>query len=751
MKQLKHFLLMAAMLMCSFAASAHDFVKNGIYYELPDQIDFANLTVSVTYMGGDYSDYTNEYRGHVVIPSTVTYRGTTYRVVHIGADAFACCDALTSVVIPSTVTSIGEYAFWNCSSLISINIPKDVTSIGESAFSGCGSLSSIVVAGGNRVYDSRDNCNAIIETRSNTLIRGCGKTIIPASVTSIGSRAFENCSSLTAINLPESVTSIGRGAFRSCSSLTSVVLPKNLRRIKELTFYECSSLASITIPDGVTHIEQEAFHDCSSLTSIIIPASVTRIGAYAFDGCRSLTSVKCPRQFKYLFPKAGFDKVGDFVFYENTLIGYVGNSSDVVLPKSFDGKNYVVGERAFENSLVKVTSISIPEGVTNIADGAFSGCGDLKRVTINCAHVGDWFRQNSSIKEITLGESVKSIADGAFNSCSGLIAIRINDIASWCNIDFGNQYSNPLLYASNLYLNGKLVTKLTIPNTVTAIKDYAFLGCNLTSITLPESVTSIGLGAFAYCRNLTFITLPEGVTSIGTSAFYDCDRLTSITLPMSVTSIGSSAFESCSSLTSINIPEGVMSIGTSAFSGCRNLTSITLPEGVARIENLAFYGCNGLKQATINCVHVEDWFRGNTSIKEIVLGEGVTSIGAGAFSGCSSLTSISLPKSLKSIGSNAFCECSSLTSVTIPESVTSIGDNAFRSCSSLASVTVSQGVTSIGRNAFIWCRSLTSITIPKERAKLLNGTFGDENVKLKVNGKTRTIKPQKNITKFYKR
>ena len=697
MKQLKHFLLMAAMLMCSFAASAHDFVKNGIYYKLPESIDFANLTVSVTYMGGGYSDYTNEYRGHVEIPSTVTYRGTTYRVVHIGAYAFACCDALTSVVIPSTVTSIGNGAFADCSSLISINIPKDVTSIGEGAFSYCGSLSSIVVAGGNRVYDSRDNCNAIIETSNNTLIRGCGKTIIPASVTSIGEDAFSGCSSLTSINIPASVTSIGenafcecssltsinipasvtsigRGAFRSCSSLASVVLSKNLRRIKELTFYECSSLSSITIPNGVTHIEQEAFHYCSSLTSITIPESVTRIGAYAFDGCRSLTSVKCPQKFKYLFPKAGFDKVGDFVFYDNTLIGYVGNSSDVVLPKSFDGKNYDVGKRAFENSLVKVTSISIPEGVTNIADGTFSGCGDLKRVTINCAHVGDWFsgnnsikkivlgervasidngafencsglehvtiscahvgkwfRQNSSIKEITLGESVKSIADGAFDSCSGLIAIRINDIASWCKIDFGNQYSNPLRYASKLYLNGKLVTELTIPNTVTAIKDYAFWGCNLTSITLPESVTSIGREAFCECSSLTSVTLPKSVTSIGERAFHKCGKLTSVVLP----------------------------------------------------ENL------------------------------------------------------------RSIGYATFQNCSSLTSVTIPESVTNIGDYAFGYCSSLASVTVPQGVTSIGCNAFIWCRSLTSITIPKERAKLLNGAFGDENVKLKVNGKTRTIKPQK--------
>lgn len=213
MKQVKYFVFIVVLLLCNFTINAHDFVKNGIYYELPDQIDFANLTVSVTYMGGGYSDYTNEYRGHVEIPSTVTYRGTTYRVVHIGAYAFACCDALTSVVIPSTVTSIGRGAFEDCSSLISINIPKDVTSIGESAFSGCGSLSSIVVAGGNRVYDSRDNCNAIIKTSNNTLIRGCGKTIIPASVTSIGGYAFNNCRSLTSITIPKKRAKLLNGTF----------------------------------------------------------------------------------------------------------------------------------------------------------------------------------------------------------------------------------------------------------------------------------------------------------------------------------------------------------------------------------------------------------------------------------------------------------------------------------------------------------------------------------------------------------
>ena len=167
-------------------------------------------------------------------------------VIEIGDHTFYFCDALTSITIPNSVTSIGELAFCDCSSLTSISIPNSVTSIGELAFIDCYGLTSIVVESGNTMYDSRNNCNAIIEKATNTLIAGCQTTTIPNSVTSIGRGAFWGCLGLTSINLPNSVTSIGSSAFEDCSSLTSITIPNSVTSIGWYAFRACSSLTSIT-------------------------------------------------------------------------------------------------------------------------------------------------------------------------------------------------------------------------------------------------------------------------------------------------------------------------------------------------------------------------------------------------------------------------------------------------------------------------------------------------------------------------
>ncbi len=173
----------------------------------------------------------------IVIPEGVT---------SIGAAAFFGCDGLTSIEIPASVTSIGDYVFYSCDGLTSVVIPEGVTSIGNNAFNGCTGLTSIVVDEGNTVYDSRGNCNAIIETASNTLIVGCKNTIIPSGVASIGSGAFEDCDALTSIEIPASVTSIGYAAFSGCSGLTSVEIPSSVTSIGIWAFWGCTGLTSIT-------------------------------------------------------------------------------------------------------------------------------------------------------------------------------------------------------------------------------------------------------------------------------------------------------------------------------------------------------------------------------------------------------------------------------------------------------------------------------------------------------------------------
>ena len=226
-------------------------------------------------------------------------------------------------------------------------------------------------------------------------------------------------------------------------------------------------------------------------------------------------------------------------------------------------------------------SITIPATVTH------------NGVTYSVTSIGDYaFRDCNNLKSITIPEGVTSIGSGAFYDCNILTAVHISSIEAWCKISFDGNFSNPLYYAHNLYLNGELVTELVIPEGMTSIGNYAFQGCSsLSAINIPESVTSIGNSAFSVCSGLTDITIPEGVTSIGNSAFYGCSSLTAITLPEGVTNIESSVFYNCTLLTSITPPEGVTSIGERAFGNCYSLTTIVLPKNLKNIYSQAFANC----------------------------------------------------------------------------------------------------------------------------------------------------------------
>ena len=294
----------------------------------------------------DYAFYACSGLKSIEIPS---------RVTSIGDMAFSWCENLESIVvtpqnaiynsngrsnaiietktntliqgckntkIPSNVRSIGDNAFYGCSGLTSIKLSEGVTSIGVDAFYGCGGLTSIAVSDSNLAYNSKDGCNAIIETKTNTLIRGCENTKIPSDVTSIGGEAFSFCSGLKSIEIPLSVTSIGNGAFRCCSGLTSIKLPEGVTSIGDGAFFRCSGLTSIEIPSGVTRIGEGAFYICSGLTSIKLPERVTSIGEMAFMGCSGLTSIKMPSSVTSIGATA-FEASG-----LKTIYGYAGSYAE---------------------------------------------------------------------------------------------------------------------------------------------------------------------------------------------------------------------------------------------------------------------------------------------------------------------------------------------------------------------------------------------------------------------------------------
>ena len=261
---------------------------------------------------------------------------------------------------------------------------------------------------------------------------------------------------------------------------------------------------------------------------ITFDGKITSIGDYAFSTDNMLTSVKMPNSVI---------TIGVNAFYGTSLI-------DVNIPNSVTS----VGKGAFSDC-TSLKNVTFGCSVTSIGGHAFRNCTSLTSVRIpnSTYSIEEYaFIDCSSLTSVTIGDSVTTIGNSAFDNCNSLTGVYIDNISAWCKINFGDIYSNPLYYGKKLYLNGVIVTEITIPSNITEIKDYAFYRCSdLTSVTIPDSVTSIGYAAFYGCSSLTSVTIGNRVTSIGKWAFSDCNSLTSVTIPDSVSSIGEDAFYGC--------------------------------------------------------------------------------------------------------------------------------------------------------------------------------------------------------------
>ena len=571
---------------------------------------------------GDYAFFYCDKVKSVTIPEGVTY---------IGEWAFCRCSKIERVSLPSTLKEIGASAFAECTSLGAITIPAAVETIHLRAFAQCLSMTSMVVEDGNTKYDSRNNCNAIIETKTNTLISGCKASIIPDDIEVIGVEAFDHISLLTAITIPNSVTTINNYAFRMTEGMQTLTIPASVTYIHLEAFTGCKNLKSISvdkanttydsrndcnaiietatnslilgcentvIPNDIEIIEKTAFYWNLNIKTMSIPASVKSIGAFAFYYCTNIESLTCLAEVP---PTLG----GAYTF------GSVNKDIPVYVPESkIDDYKAADGWKEFTNY------IGLDEGCTSIASGSIdkteiswvidcdsvltvSGTGAIPNYTELSTDI-PWHNYSHAIKKIVVEEGITRLGAYAFYQ----------------------------LYH---------VTHVSLPSTLTNIGFHEFKSCmNLVEVEL-KSVPNVNtVNSFENCPALTTIWCPcdeslyylddfvEG--SVRLIAYWDklyrkCDSKhpvfygicgdnggSNVTWKFEegkVSLEGSGAMSFCwlapwdpatDFVTEIEIADGITNIGDNVFMGCKNVKLLEIPASVTSIGEDALYGCSGLEQ-----------------------------------------------------------------------------------------------------------------------------------------------------------
>lgn len=677
---------------------------------------------------------------NITIPNSVT---------SIGTYAFCELGGLESITIPSSVTTIDDFAFYDCDGLESITIPGSVTSIGHCIFGKCSNLKTIIVESDNTIYDSRDNCNAIIETATNRLIAVCPNTKIPDSVTTIGSGALRGFD-IISFTIPDGITTVETGALPDLKSLTVSSSVQNIGKITATktiwqtntppTGYEnVTSKRHYVSNDQYTKLSNVTIYPyLSSIFEVdgvkYVPVSPSERTCDAID-CTydsTVTDINIGNSVAYRGIAMTLKKIKPYTCYDNDFIENVNIDFNDTIP-----------EYAFYScGSVTEAKIRTPKIIDKYA---FQNCTNLEIAEINATTIGNQaFSSCSTSNPATFEINANFINDHAFASCRALESAKI----------MADSIGEAAFY------NCATKTAATFDLSARYLSNKTFMGCSMLENISVSDLEHICDSVFYDCTKLQTIAIPNTVRSLGAYAFYNCNALTQATIGNSVPAIKDYTFSKCQSISEIIIPESVTAIGNYVFSGCSSLANVTFDNrettlslgsngssplfadcplksvyigGDITYDTTAdhgyspFYSNTCLESVTI--VDREDEiseyeFYGCSSLNNISMGNGVVTIGDYALMGCTNLQSITIPNATVSLGRYAFSECSSLNRINIGTGLSDIKNYSFSGCSSLSEITIPENVTTIGNYVFSGCSSLADVTFADRETELVLGSNG---------------------------